>query len=161
MADKSEEKQTWWRTLPGILIAITGLLTAITGLAIGLNQVGLLGGHVSTATTPASTALAGLANSNQPPTGVPLIGLPAVSADWQGFPVPSYARCDGGDPAVVIAETTQSKLVICHGPNDLYYRGMGNNTTDGIELHGAVRASGATTSPTPTTTPNTKSAPTH
>jgi hypothetical protein len=36
MADKSEEKQTWWRTLPGIL-------TAITGLAIGLNRVGLLG----------------------------------------------------------------------------------------------------------------------
>lgn len=44
----------------------------------------------------------------------------------------------------MIAETAKSKLVICQtGTNDFYYRGAGNNNAGGgIELSGAVRASG-------------------
>ena len=143
MAVNSSKKQSWWATLPGILTAITAFITAITGLVVGLNQAGLFGTHASSTTTSASTAPAAPINSREPPIEVPFIGLPAIGAEWQGFPAPSYAHCNGGDPAVVIAETTRPRLVICRiGPNDFYYKGAANNNDGGGIQLPAVHSSG-------------------
>ena len=144
MSDNAEKKQSWWLTLPGLLTAMTGFIGAITALIIGLNQVGLFGWHVSPTTTSAPTTPV-TSTGPQPPSGVPLISLHAAGADWQGFLTApfSFARCEDGDPAAFIAQTTQSHLVICRaGPNNFYYRGIGNTVDGGIELRGAVPASG-------------------
>jgi hypothetical protein len=84
MSDNAEKKQSWWLTLPGVLTAMTGFIGAITALIIGLNQVGLIGWHVSPTTTSAP-ATPVTSTGPQPPSGVPLISLPAAGADWQGF----------------------------------------------------------------------------
>ncbi len=127
MADDAEKKQSWWLTLPGILTAIGTFIGAITGLVAVLNQVGVFRTPVSPTTTSAPAPPPTTVNS-PPTTGVPLIALPTVGADWQGFPPPAYARCLGGDAAAAIGETNQSKLVVCRrDATHLYYRGMANN----------------------------------
>jgi len=56
----------WWTTLPGVLTATAALVTALTGLAVGLGQLGHIGGDdaegspqvkaaVSSGATPSST----------------------------------------------------------------------------------------------------------
>jgi serine/threonine-protein kinase len=137
MVDNAEKKRSWWLTLPGVLTAMGTFIGAITGLLAILNQVGL----ISPTQTPAPVTSTG----PRPPSGVPLISLPAANADWQGFQTAafSYARCHDGDPAALIAQTTDSHLVICRaGPNNYYYRGIANHADHGIELLGAVPASG-------------------
>ncbi len=141
MADNAVKKRSWWLTLPGALTAMGTFIGAITGLLAILNQVGLIGPHISPTTTPAPVT----STESRPPSGVPLISLPAANADWQGFQTGafSYARCHDGDPAVFIAQTTQSHLVICRaGPSNYYYRGIANDADHGIEIPGAVPASG-------------------
>ncbi|HET6576991.1 MAG TPA: hypothetical protein VFG66_01630 [Gemmatimonadales bacterium] len=36
----SEEKPSWWKSVPGILTAATGFVAALSGLVAGLNQLG-------------------------------------------------------------------------------------------------------------------------
>ena len=128
MADDAEKKQSWWLTLPGILTAIGTFIGAITGLVAVLNQVGVFRTPVPPTTTSAPAPPPTTVNSSGPPPGVPLIALPTVGADWQGFPPPAYARCLGGDAAAAIGETNQSKLVVCRrDATHLYYRGMANS----------------------------------
>jgi len=38
-----KERDSWWKTLPGLLTAVAGLLTAITGLLVILFQAGFIG----------------------------------------------------------------------------------------------------------------------
>ena len=40
---KTEKKESFWTTFPGIITAITGLIVAITGLITVLSDEGLLG----------------------------------------------------------------------------------------------------------------------
>ena len=35
-----DQKQPWWKSLPGVLTAATGLVAALSGLVAGLNQLG-------------------------------------------------------------------------------------------------------------------------
>jgi hypothetical protein len=46
MDEDGKPKGSWWRTVPGILAAITGIITAVTGLLVALQQVGLFGGEI-------------------------------------------------------------------------------------------------------------------
>jgi hypothetical protein len=38
-----QERESWWKTVPGLLTAVAGLLTAITGLLVILFQAGFIG----------------------------------------------------------------------------------------------------------------------
>lgn len=40
MAD--EQRQSWWKSVPGTLTAATGFIAALSGLVAGINQLGLL-----------------------------------------------------------------------------------------------------------------------
>ena len=75
----------------------------------------------------------------QPTTSTPRLSLPGT--DGQGF-VKSYARCDPGNPPVLMAQTTKSLVVVCQaGPGNYYYRGVRMSDGASIELANAVRAS--------------------
>lgn len=39
---KEEEPKRWWKTLPGILVAIAGLLSAVGSLLVALHTIGVL-----------------------------------------------------------------------------------------------------------------------
>ena len=53
-----EKPQSWWKTLPGIMTAVTAFLTAITGLIVALHQTGMFSGvqEPSPKTTPTLAA---------------------------------------------------------------------------------------------------------
>jgi hypothetical protein len=44
---KSEDKQSFWTTLPGIITGITGLVVAITGLVTALGENGVIGSRLN------------------------------------------------------------------------------------------------------------------
>jgi serine/threonine kinase PknH len=79
MADNSEEKQPWWRTLPAILAAITAFITAITGLVIGLHQAGVFGRQGSPATTSVAPSAADAAPVQPAPPESILLGAREIS----------------------------------------------------------------------------------
>jgi len=62
--------------------------------------------------------------------------------DGQGF-AESYARCNPGNPAALMARTTKSLVVVCQaGPANYYYRAVRVSDGASIELANAVRTSG-------------------
>ncbi len=66
MADR--DNSGWWKTLPGVITAVTGLLTAIAGLLVALHQTGLIGGDATqTGVTQGAPAI--VAPAPEPPPG--------------------------------------------------------------------------------------------
>jgi hypothetical protein len=79
-----------------------------------------------------------IANSAPAPTAGPLPGssrqIPP-DADSQGFLGYPGARCNSTNPAVVIARTAASALVICEtGVGRFYYRGVGLQNGLSVEI---------------------------
>jgi hypothetical protein len=74
-----------------------------------------------------------------PPSRGNAIGIPS-DADRQGFLSYPGARCSYTNPAVVIARTANSALVICEtGVGRLYYKGVGLQNGLSIEIDDPVR----------------------
>ena len=92
---------------------------------------------------PAAAPAPSIANSAPAPTAVPLPNdgrqVPA-DADRQGFLGYPGARCNSTNPAVVIARTAASALMICEtGVGRFYYRGVGLQTGGSVEIEDPVQ----------------------
>jgi hypothetical protein len=75
-----------------------------------------------------------------PPSRSNAIGIPA-DADRQGFVSYPGARCNYTNPAVVIARTADSALVICEtGAGRFYYRGVGLQNGLSVEIDDPVQS---------------------
>ncbi|WP_131811933.1 hypothetical protein [Mycobacterium mantenii] len=75
-----------------------------------------------------------------PPTVAPL----PPNADAQGFIGFSGARCNYTNPAIVIARTSDSLIVICQtGVGRLYYKGFGLQNHLSVEIEDPVRTGAA------------------
>jgi serine/threonine protein kinase len=97
----------------------------------------------TTTTESPSTTLPTSTTSTTAPTSPPSPSGPSLpGTDGQGF-VGYYARCDPGNPAAVMARTTQSLVVVCqNGSGNFYYRGVRLSDGASIQLANAVRSSG-------------------
>jgi hypothetical protein len=88
MGDREEPRDSWWKTMPGVLTAIAGVLTAATGLIVGLHQAGLLNGEAVKPAPPQTEQQANAAAPASPapaaPTASPtpiVVSRPAPAAD--------------------------------------------------------------------------------
>lgn len=72
-------------------------------------------------------------------TSAPGSASAAGDSDGQGFVGVPQARCNATDPAVAVARTAKSLVVICQtGANRLYYKGMRLSDSSGIEIDDPV-----------------------
>jgi len=53
----SDDKKSWWSSVPGLLTAATGLVAALSGLVAGLNQTGLLDRFRASQSRPETVAV--------------------------------------------------------------------------------------------------------
>jgi hypothetical protein len=83
----SEEKPSWWTSVPGLLTAATGFVAALSGLVAGLNQLG--------AFRHEATAPQVVARPPAPPAST--LGEPAATEAEK--PAPSTARPPAPAPA--------------------------------------------------------------
>ena len=67
----SNETESWWQTLPGIVTAIAGAITAVGGLLLTLNQIGWIGGGSDGASQPAEQPAAITASSGGSAASLP------------------------------------------------------------------------------------------
>jgi len=94
---------------------------------------------------PAAEPAPSNTNSVPAPTAVPLPSnngrqIPA-DADRQGFLGYPGARCNSTNPAVVIARTADSAVVICEtGAGRFYYRGVGLQNGLSVEIEDPVQS---------------------
>lgn len=102
----------------------------------------------TTASAVTSTVTETVTSSTPAPTTSLHYEGEAENADDQGF-IGFAARCDQGDVALVIMRTeaaggSGSRVVICYGGGDLYYRGMRDKQGDrGVTIRNVFRASNA------------------
>ncbi|HUR93386.1 MAG TPA: hypothetical protein VMY76_02300 [Gemmatimonadales bacterium] len=90
MAD--EPKQSWWKSLPGILTTATGFIAALSGLVAGLNQLGLF--KRAEPATPIQVAAPAPRDTVAGPQGSTTVGgstSSAARAPATGAPAPTLS----------------------------------------------------------------------
>lgn len=107
----SEEKPSWWKSVPGILTAATGFVAALSGLVAGLNQLGTFRRQepapqvVATAPAPPATT------SDEP--AAPAAGEPAPSTVRAPAPAPAPKPRTGTAPSpAATTATTDSAAAV-------------------------------------------------
>jgi hypothetical protein len=65
LGEMSDDKKSWWSSVPGLLTAATGLVAALSGLVAGLNQTGLLDRFRAAQSKPETVAV--VRTDSQPP----------------------------------------------------------------------------------------------
>ena len=81
----SEQKRSFFSTIPGLVTGLAGLLTAIVGLATVLIQLGVIGGDDSsgTSTDPTTTLAPGAAYAVTPTTEMPRFTVNPATLDFK------------------------------------------------------------------------------
>jgi hypothetical protein len=99
MAD--EQKQSWWKSLPGILAAATGFVAALSGLVAGLNQLGVFRREQPVAPVAAPVAMP--RESSAPPPAVGESTSSSVTAAAREQKRPSATTSPGtGAPSAAV-----------------------------------------------------------
>jgi hypothetical protein len=101
-------------------------------LAVVAVVLGVVALHHNAAGTGTATGSTSTAPAPPPTTVTPLVGTVAGTDD-NGF-AHSRARCNTGDPAMLLARTPYSLVVICRGPSGLYFHGLRRSDNATISL---------------------------
>lgn len=111
-----------------------GYLTVLAGdVAVKVRNLRLVATGDEPAATPADAPTA----PGAPPSGTPPSG--AAGIDGQGFVGRPAARCNAGNPAVTIARTAHSLVVVCEtGVGRYYYKGVRLKDGASIEIDDPV-----------------------
>ena len=135
-----------------IAVATSAILVVMGGVAASLPNQGATT-NVAVAPTPTviaaapsvtmvPPAVAGAVPISVPPSIPPDNITPngGLDTDRQGFVAYQGARCNSTNPAIAIARTTQSLVVICEtGIGRLYYKGMRLSDSASVEIDDPVR----------------------
>lgn len=127
----------------GVLLVIAGVLAAV--ILIPKSEPGPTASSPTTVITASggstiTSVVTATPPATAPPTPTPTHNSPTVpSTDWQGFT--DAPRCNASnDPAVAIALTGRSRVVICRvgAGGGLYYKGLADGNA--IELQFPIRS---------------------
>ena len=98
MAEQSQQGQSWWQTVPGVLTGVAAVVTAITGLVVAFNRTD---SRAREQPTPSTQSVPSAAATR--PAATPASPNPAqAGAQSVALPTPNPLRLAGGDAVVTI-----------------------------------------------------------
>ena len=104
----SDDKRSFWSSVPGLITGLAGLLTGIVGLTTLLIQQGIVG-HKGTTSPPTSTTVPALAPGLSPTTT--MLGVPGTTAAAGSFMVsPTSIDFQPTDPMVKMLTLTNTSV---------------------------------------------------